>query len=376
MNRHFRRAICFVAVFVSVSGFTTSGAAGADDAAKAQIAKLFQQARNARTPADQKSLALELLAAADEMILANDFSSALRLASLAGDLARKARNNHILTLANAKRDRIGDITKAFKDITNAFKTLSRSPNDPEANFEAGRFTCLVKSDWETGLPMLSRGSEPAYRNLARAELNQPKQSKEQLALAQAWLELAKTESPSMAAAMWWRAHHWAQQALASASGGDRDLVIKFMDRLPIRYLTDMEELDIKPGPWPLGKHGETGEGQGKMIEIDGIPYPHGLGLHPPDSGFASVSYRLGGEFNTFVSGVAVNDHQTEVRGTVVFLIIGDGRVLWRSRPMNSYGQAQFCNVPVKNVDVLELRTQCAGTSFGTHAVWLDPHVAQ
>jgi hypothetical protein len=66
---------------------------------------------------------------------------------------------------------------------------------------------------------------------------------------------------------------------------------KLFEKGPREYVSDLAELDVKQGAWPLGKNGELGDGN-KLIMVNGKPSPKSLGLHPPRRGYAAVSYRL------------------------------------------------------------------------------------
>ncbi len=39
--------------------------------------------------------------------------------------------------------------------------LKESPDDPAANLAVGSYLCFNKDQWERGLPMLAKGSDPA-----------------------------------------------------------------------------------------------------------------------------------------------------------------------------------------------------------------------
>ncbi len=59
---------------------------------------------------------------------------------------------------------------------------------------------------------------------------------------------------------------------------------------------------------------------------------------------------------------------------MIFSIIGDGKTLWTSKPLQGAGSTQDCKVKAKGLDVLELRAQCGASNSSAHAVWLDPYV--
>jgi hypothetical protein len=145
------------------------------------------------------------------------------------------------------------------------------------------------------------------------------------------------------------------------------------------FLTDMQELDVVKGPWPLGKHGQTGApatpGTDTSVRVNGIPSPNGLGLHPPANGFASVRYALGRRAQEVRGGVAFNDADNlPPPAPTTFVIKGDGKELWRSATMNARKVRQDFRVNVSAVEMLELRVECNVFSIHAHAVWVEPYV--
>src|SRR5262249_49651760 len=74
-----------------------------------------------------------------------------------------------------------------------------------------------------------------------------------------------------------------------------------------RFLSDLQEFDVRYGPWPFTK---GGIGNGKdPIKVGGVLSPHGLGMHPPNSPeYAAAKYRLGKEAELFKATVAINDN--------------------------------------------------------------------
>jgi hypothetical protein len=144
---------------------------------------------------------------------------------------------------------------------------------------------------------------------------------------------------------------------------------------PLVYLTDMQEFDVKPGPWPLGKNGTVGSPDRKPIVVNGRKSPKGLGLHPPSGpDHAHVRYALGKMAQVFKAAVAFNDSQEGGPGPIQFLVLGDGKELWHSQVLRRRDQAEECVVDVSGVDVLELRVRGEGSTFGSHAVWVEPRL--
>jgi hypothetical protein len=136
------------------------------------------------------------------------------------------------------------------------------------------------------------------------------------------------------------------------------------------YLADLTEADFRKGPWDLGKGGLGDPGR-SPIRVGGRNSPKGLGTHPD----CSVTYRLKKAGLVFRSEVAIDDSgRADRAGPITFEVLGDGKVLWRSRAIFVRGETDECAVDVRDVDALELRVSVAGTNFRAHAVWLEPHL--
>jgi predicted Zn finger-like uncharacterized protein len=146
------------------------------------------------------------------------------------------------------------------------------------------------------------------------------------------------------------------------------------------FLTDMDEFDVVKGPWPLGKHGTTGApgAEDTSIRLKGIASPNGLGMHPPSNGHARARYSLGRQAQEVRGAVGFNDwlNATGQPAPSTFVILGDGKELWRSPLMNAREVKQDFRVNVSQVDVLEIRVECAVFGIHAHAVWFEPHVVK
>jgi hypothetical protein len=141
------------------------------------------------------------------------------------------------------------------------------------------------------------------------------------------------------------------------------------------YLTDMTPFDVKNGPWELGR-GNVGNPTHDAIVLRGTRSPHGLGMHPPWGGQAAAKYVLGGRASTFRASAGLQDRPANepAPSPITFLVFGDGRLLWQSHVVSARGASEDCAVDVRGVKVLELRTDAKGSSFGSHAVWFEPHL--
>ncbi len=141
------------------------------------------------------------------------------------------------------------------------------------------------------------------------------------------------------------------------------------------YLSDLKPSRREHWPQRLPPH-PNGEIPGEVIRVGGKVYPHGIFMHPPREPFAQagLTYRLGKRFGTFRAEVGLGDGPPYSETPVTFSVYGDGRLLWKSRPVQVQADRQVCTVAVKGVDALRIAVTCPGPAHGAHAVWLEPRV--
>jgi WD40 repeat protein len=158
------------------------------------------------------------------------------------------------------------------------------------------------------------------------------------------------------------------------------------------YLCDMKETESIVGVGVLGKNGDLGYDPGvsvgnpvggdRRVLVGGIHASKGLSMHSTTPatapGYSFARYHLDGRYTSFHAVAAANDSvRVALRGMVdtpmIFSVLGDGRELWRSRPLQRPGESEPCNVDVTGVRQLEVRvTHRDGGA--AHAVWVDPYV--
>jgi len=113
-------------------------------------------------------------------------------------------------------------------------------------------------------------------------------------------------------------------------------------------------------------------GDGKPVVVAGVAVPKSLWAHPVASGAQSrIAFQLPAGAQALAGRCAVlfacGSPQT-------FVILGDGRELWRSQPVALPEVVQAYQVPVVGVRALELRVECPGSHSAAWAVWCDPAI--
>jgi hypothetical protein len=99
-------------------------------------------------------------------------------------------------------------------------------------------------------------------------------------------------------------------------------------------------------------------------------YKSGIGAHAN----STISYNLGERFSKFVTDFGI-DTEAGDQNKAVFIIQGDGRELYRSKPKGKYDLPESISVSIRNVNRLTLIIKTEGTSNnGLHADWLNPEL--
>ena len=82
---------------------------------------------------------------------------------------------------------------------------------------------------------------------------------------------------------------------------------------------------------------------------------------------------MAGKWKTFRSTVGLRDGAL-AQGSAVFIVLGDGRELYRSAALRAGARAAL-SVDIASVTQLELRTEGAeGHNHNSWAIWVEPRV--
>jgi hypothetical protein len=335
-----------------------------------------------------KVLAEKAVAAASDALDADDYAAAARLLKVAGTAARNAKSVPLISSVQARTKEADSLKVEFEKLKTVLDRLKEKPDDTEANLTAGKYFCLQKGTWEKGLPFLVKGGDAKLKEMAEKDLAGPAETSAQVDVGEGWLTLGKLEKDTAAKHLHWRARYWFEKALPTAAEETRTKLEAYLKDIAPREgsgalvrvnLSDMEEFDVKVGYGKFAKGGRLGYnlvGQAGEAElaVGGKKYTNTLSGHPPTNGDASFKFRLGKAATEFRTQVALNDSALEPKTELTFKVLGDGKELWASKPVQAAQQVQNCSVSVAGVDVLELRVSCPGDQSYAHAVWLDPYI--
>jgi WD40 repeat protein len=154
-----------------------------------------------------------------------------------------------------------------------------------------------------------------------------------------------------------------------------------------RFLSDMQEFEVRVSEGRFGKKGALGYSAGNppnsRILVNKKQSPNGISMCPSSQKYASAKYSLKGSATSFVGTVALNDSAGgagkppgigNIPTPLTFQILGDGSLIWKSKPVDQARDPQDFSVNVTDVDVLELRVDCPGSYVNAQAVWVEPYV--
>jgi alpha-galactosidase len=106
---------------------------------------------------------------------------------------------------------------------------------------------------------------------------------------------------------------------------------------------------------------------GQTMSIGGRKFSHGVGTHAA----SKLRVRVDGQATRFFTQVGVDD-SAGGQGSVEFIIVGDGRPLWKSGVLTSGQAAVPVDVDLAGVGILELRVTEGGDGAShDHADWAD-----
>jgi serine/threonine-protein kinase len=185
-----------------------------------------------------------------------------------------------------------------------------------------------------------------------------------ISLGVVWLALSKQQRPAT------------ERAVLSPKRPPSERLVASPKERPPTYLSDLPEIDPSVGFGRFGKKGQLGFGERapeqERIQVKGVLSPNGLSMHPPPDGDSRTAYQLGKQYHSFQGTAAIDDSAASSGVHLVFLVLGDGKELWQSKPLRQPGDKHECKVSVQAVERLELRVHCTGTHVCAHAVWLEP----
>jgi serine/threonine protein kinase/Leucine-rich repeat (LRR) protein len=165
-----------------------------------------------------KTVAEAALAKVDTAVEDDDFELAGRLAKLAIDAARKAKDNALTKQTVDREKSLAAEKQQWETIQKTAAMLVEKPDDPAANLAMGRYLCFAVGDWEQGLPMLAKGDDATLKELAAKGLANPTEGAVQSGLGDDWWNAAEAAKGKAKTDLQQGAAYWYSKAVANLTG--------------------------------------------------------------------------------------------------------------------------------------------------------------
>lgn len=313
----------------------------------------------------------------------NDGELFSKATTLAASLARKSKNQALMNETSRLQQQSREQQKLAKEISQLVSKVRDNPSDSEAHSAAGSALCLKAGRWAEGLPLLVKGSDSALAALAKAELSKPDAPSDIVRLADGWWDWAESQKNALKDGAIRHAADLYQTALPDLSGLDKVKVEKRLHEATLgtggseqaAYLADIKESRVTGAKYGFSKDGTY---MGKPFTCMNEKWPKAIAAIADGSVPAAVEYqlpapvsRIQGRVGVFSPSDAKPDQQPG--GALVFEVVADSRVVWRSPPMTKRDTAQPFRADLRGATNIELRTQTK-SGYCAWGAWLDPQV--
>lgn len=205
---------------------TATAAAFDVDAAELAAASLTSAAKVAADAATHERIAQAAMQLMDDLAAAERFDPAIKLGAVAEASAARAERLSLFADVQSRTRDLRALSTERDRARQAARVLLQKPDDAEASAVFGRYLCLSRGQWVEGLVLLSKGSDGPLGTLARRDIANPGQTQQQLALANAWWDLADQHAGIQQRHLRQRAAHWYWLAIPSLKGLERSLAEK------------------------------------------------------------------------------------------------------------------------------------------------------
>jgi hypothetical protein len=229
-----------------------------------KAASLAAVAENASTKEAGKAVIDLVLPLIADALDADNYEAAIDLGKVAWIAARNSKTLALVTAVQKRIDEVEAVHKGFARVQGHINRLKKDPKDAEANLELGKYHALFKGRWEKALPLLALGGDPALKALAVRDLARPKETKEQLALADGWWELAAAAKDPAQLQLQRRAMYWYEQAAGGLAGLNRTKALRRIDKVSANLSGSTSPES------PSGPVGELKKFEGHTDEVKGV----------------------------------------------------------------------------------------------------------
>jgi hypothetical protein len=181
-------------------------------------------------PSQAESLAETAISLASLAEEREDHTKVTKCLAVAAGLARKSKNQRLVQRVVQLGSEVRDRQKAAKETARLLDKLRTSPDDPDVCLEVGSHLCFENGDWQSGLPLLAKGSDETLARILRSERTVTGAA-QAVAVADQWVAWGNQQKPAAKAGAYQRANEYYSKSLPSLNGLERAAVEKRMRAL-------------------------------------------------------------------------------------------------------------------------------------------------
>jgi alpha-galactosidase len=153
-------------------------------------------------------------------------------------------------------------------------------------------------------------------------------------------------------------------------GFEAAVILSLFPAIAVAETFGLETLDLQYAEQGWGEPQANKSVDNHPLFIDGKRYEHGFGTHA----VSTLRIALAGKGERFTATVGVDDEVGQ-RGSVVFKVVGDGKVLWESGVLRGGDPAKEVSVDLHGLNKLLLLVGDAGDDVNyDHADWADARI--
>jgi hypothetical protein len=205
----------------------------------------------------------------DEAVELDHYKAAHQLGDALIAAAKKAKSASLVLELQKRVEEIKTIEKSFGKVQGYLDRVAKDPKDAEAQRELGKYFAFQKKRWEKGLPYFAAADDKVFAPLARQDLLDPKDVKDQLALADGWWDAAGSLKDGAKLAVQMRAAFWYEKTLPTLSGLHRTKAQKRIDIVQDALAGSAVALPAVAGPV-----GELKKYEGHTEEVKSVAFSH------------------------------------------------------------------------------------------------------
>lgn len=213
-------------------------------AVKAEVLRRFIESAPSRYLT--KGLLQAISDATAEAIVTEQFEIAKELTKLSVPIARKKRDIATIRQLEQQIKEIDELVNECDKVKTAIAYLVNDPVDPAANLTVGRYACLVKGEWESGISMLVLGDDDVLKSIAELEIDHASSTEDELKLGDGWWECSLKERGIKKDNALLRAKYWYQKALPEVSGLTKSKVEKRLEEPINLVLKQKRHASVQP----------------------------------------------------------------------------------------------------------------------------------